>query len=237
MKKTVNTIIFYMLLIGTINAQDIDTVTDIDGNIYQTVNFGNQVWMKENLKTTTYSDSTPIPNVTDEAEWTTLTSGAYMWYENDEKSNKNTYGALYNWYTVETNKLCPIGWHVPTDEEWNILEIYFGMSQNDAYKTSYRATGKGGKLKAAGTVQGGDGLWHTPNEDATNESGFSALPGGFSYFNDGYSYGLGSYGFWWSSSDASPTDAWYRLLYYYSGFVSRNTYNKKYGFSVRCVRD
>ena len=226
-----------MLLIGTINAQDIDSVIDIDGNIYQTVNFGNQVWMKENLKTTTYSDSTPIPNVTDEAEWTTLTSGAYVWYENDEKSNKNIYGALYNWYTVETNKLCPIGWHVPTDEEWNTLEIYFGMSQNDAYKTSYRATGKGGKLKAAGTVQGGDGLWHTPNEDATNESGFSALPGGFSYFNDGFSYGLGSYGFWWSSSDASSTDAWYRLLYYYSGFVSRNTYNKKYGFSVRCVRD
>ena len=237
MKKPVYIIIFYMLLVDLINAQNIDTVTDIDGNVYQTVAIENQLWMKENLKTTTYSDSTPIPNVTNQKEWITLTTGAYLWYENDETLNKNTYGALYNWYAVETNKLCPTGWHVPTDEEWNTFEINLGMSQNDADKISYRGTSNGGKLKTVGTVQDGDGLWHTPNEDATNESGFSALPGGFSYYNDGLFYGLGSYGFWWSSSEQSSTEAWYRLLYYHSGFVSRNIYNKRYGFSIRCVKN
>lgn len=236
MKKIISTI-FYILLVYTVNAQNSDTLIDIEGNIYQTISIGNQLWMKENLKTTTYRDSTPIPNVTNKKEWITQKTGAYLWYENDESKNKNIYGALYNWYTVETNKLCPNGWHVPTDDEWNTLEISLGMKPHEANSISYRGTSDGGGLKIIGTVQDSTGLWHTPNENATNKSGFSALPGGFVYFNDGNSYGLGSYGFWWSSSENSPTEAWYRLLFYYSGFSSRNIYNKGYAFSVRCVKD
>lgn len=226
-----------MFYLATVFCQDSLIIKDIDGNEYKTVSIGNMIWMAENLKTTKYNEGTPIKHINDRFVWKEIKSGGYMWYEYKEKNYKDLYGALYNWYAVNTGKLCPEGWHVPSDDEWNSLEIILGMSRYEANNISYRSTSKGGQLKSAGTVQAQDGLWHTPNEGATNETGFSANPGGFTYYNDGFSYGMGSYGFWWSSTEYSETDAWYRLLYFYSAFMSRNSYNKGYGFSVRCIKD
>lgn len=158
----------------------VPTVTDADGNTYSTVKIGTQIWIGENLKTTKYNDGTSIPLVTDDIAWTALTTPAYCWYNNDV-GNKNTYGALYNWYTVNTNKLCPIGWHVPTDAEWTTITIYLGSLVT-------------GRLKESGTTH-----WQMPNTDAINDSKFTALPGGIRQFNVTVFQRLGEIGSWWSS--------------------------------------
>ena len=137
------------------------TVKDIDGNIYHTVTIGTQIWLAEDLKTTRYNDGNPIPCVVDTAEWGTLHSGAYCWANNDE-SNKSVYGALYNWYTTNNGKLCPLGWHVSSNSDWETLINYCGGWEI-----------AGGKLKEAGTAH-----WKAPNVGATNEFGFTALPAG-----------------------------------------------------------
>ena len=136
------------------------TATDIDGNVYHTVTIGTQIWMVENLKTTRYNDGSPIPFVTDSSSWSNLTTPGYCWYNNDT-TNKNTYGALYNWFAVNTGKLAPTGWHVPTDDEWTTLTTYLGGESI-----------AGGKLKETGTTH-----WRTPNAGATNEIGFTASSG------------------------------------------------------------
>ena len=201
------------------------TVTDIDGNVYHTVTIGTQTWMVENLKTTKYNDGTAIPLVTDSTAWLNLPTPGYCWYNNDAATYKNTYGALYNWFTVNTSKLAPSGWHVPTDAEWTILTIYLGGD-----------TVAGGKMKSTGTIELGTGLWYSPNTGATNESGFTAVPAGCRGRDGAFDY-VGSIGFWWSSSEYVASDAWYRHLSYDYSDVSRY-YGKKYlGFSVRCVRD
>jgi len=198
----------------------LSTVTDYDGNVYPTVTIGTQTWMAENLKTTKYNDGTAIPLVTNSTEWSNLTTPGYCWYNNDEASYKNTYGALYNWYTVNTEKLCPTGWHVPTDSEWVTLTDYLGG-----------ISVAGGKLKETGTTH-----WKNPNTGATNESGFTALPGGYRS-NDGAFDDVGYYGSWWSSTEYSTTNAYSRRLYYNYAYFYRLYYNKKLGYSVRCVRD
>jgi uncharacterized protein (TIGR02145 family) len=172
------------------------TVTDIDGNVYQTVKIGGQWWMAENLKVTHYRNGEAIPNITSNSEWAGLSSGAYCAYDNNN-SNIATYGLLYNWYTVvDSRNIAPAGWHVPTDEEWKQLEIYLGMSQSDADKPGLRGSDEGGKLKETGTAH-----WHSPNIGATNSSGFSALPGGCRDFNFTGAYeGMGELGNWWSST-------------------------------------
>jgi uncharacterized protein (TIGR02145 family) len=163
-------------------------VSDIDGNDYKTIQIGIQEWMAENLKTTKYNDGNSIPNVTDFIEWSDLITGVYCWYKNDASAYKATYGALYNWFTVSTGKLCPAGWHVPSDAEWTTLYGYLGG-----------AGVAGGKLKETGTTH-----WISPNTGATNSSGFTALPGGtLSLFNDPDFSGWGdpgSSGIWWSAS-------------------------------------
>jgi len=197
------------------------TVTDIDGNVYNTVTIGTQVWMAENLKTTKYNDNTSIPLVTDNTAWAALTTSGYCWYNNDAATYKATYGALYNWHTVNTGKLCPTGWHVPTDAEWTTLTTYLG-GEGVA----------GGKLKETGTAH-----WISPNTGATNETGFTALPGGFRDYN-GPCYYIGSYGLWWSSTEYSTTSsAWRRTMHYDNTSVLRDYFDKRLGFSVRCVRD
>ena len=122
-------------------------VQDIDGNNYLTVTIGTQIWMAENLRTTKYNDGTAIPLVTDNTTWANLTTPAYCWYNNDAKTNGSTYGALYNWYSVNTKKLCPTGWHVPNDTEWTTLTTYLGGTAV-----------AGGKLKETGTAH-----WYSPN--------------------------------------------------------------------------
>ena len=210
-----------------------DSITDIDGNTYKTIQIGDQEWMAQNLATTHYNDGTAIPLVTDDSEWRELSTPAYCWYNNDESTKKNTYGALYNWYTVETGRLCPSGWHVPADEEWKQLEMHLGMSQSEVDSEGFRGTNEGGKLKETGATH-----WNISPSTATNESGFTALPGGLRDAG-GFFQHLGSEGDWWSSSEYShsATSAWHRTLYSNLSDVYRGYWRKKEGHSVRCVRD
>jgi uncharacterized protein (TIGR02145 family) len=208
------------------NNNSAETVTDIDGNVYNTVTIGTQVWMKENLKVSKYRNGDPIPSNLNDSTWSKTTSGAYKIYNNDAVNNA-TYGKLYNWYAVaDPRGLCPEGWHVPSDAEWTTIENYLGGS-----------TVAGGKMKSIGTKDVGTGLWDTPNKDATNSSGFSAHPGG--QF-DGYGFDdIGGSGYLWSSTESNSWSAWYRFLNYSLGSSARgNTFlNKKQGNSVRCLRD
>jgi len=207
------------------------TVTDIDGNVYQTVSIGAQVWMAENLKVTHYRNGEAIPNVTVSAAWVGLTSGAYCEYDNDA-NNVAAYGRLYNWYTVaDSRNIAPAGWHLASDAEWKQLEMYLGMSQAEADQAGWRGTDEGGKLKEAGTTH-----WLSPNTDATNESGFSGLPGGYRYLGGQY-YDVGSHAVFWSSTEASSGFAWCRNLGYAFSGVHRYDGGKDDGFSVRCVKD
>ncbi len=213
-----------------------ETVTDIDGNVYNTIKIGDQWWMVENLKVTHYKDGTPIPKVTGGSEWASLTSGAQCIYSNDSTSNLSTYGRLYNWYAVDDSRnIAPEGWHVPTDEEWKELEMYLGMSQSEADDTGWRGTDEGDKLKEAGHVHWNEDEYGDIN--GTNESGFTALPGGYRscYYGNYSSIGYGAY--FWSSSEGNSSSAWSRRLGYLNSGMSRNYDYKAYGFSVRCVRD
>jgi len=217
------TLIFLMFLsisFKLVGQESFATVKDIDGNIYKTVRIGSQTWMAENLKTSRYNYGTPIPLVTDDIKWKNLSSHGYCWCDNDIPTNKNTYGALYNWIAVNNGKLCPIGWHVPTDTEWGIL-----ISNLGGFKVA------GGKLKETGTTH-----WNSPNTGATNETGFTALPGGCRYDNGAHSI-VGDNGYWWSATRNSATHALSRYMFYNGSNVNRLTANKNSGFSVRCLKD
>jgi len=204
-----------------------------DGVTYNTVQIGNQCWFKENLRTTKYNDGTSITNITNASTWTSTTTGAYCCYSNST-SNCTTYGALYNWYAVTTGKLCPSGWHVPSDAEWKTLEMYLGMTQAQADATGWRGTDQGSKLA------GNASLWTDGALDQNvnfGTSGFSALPGGSRNHSDGSFSSLGNYGYWWSSTVYDGSNAWYRSLYCNNANVLRYNYDKRSGFSVRCLRD
>jgi uncharacterized protein (TIGR02145 family) len=201
--------------------KDEEVVNDIDGNSYNTVKIGNQIWMKENLKTTHYNNGDPIPNVSNNGEWNSLTTGARCYYNNDSAANTGTYGGMYNFFAVEDNRqLCPTGWHVPTDSEWTILTDYLGGESI-----------AGVKLKEAGTAH-----WTSPNTDATNESGFTGLPGGYRNWLGSF-YDIGGNGTWRTSTEISSDLAWARSIYYNSSNVSRGDNYKKGGFSVRCIKN
>lgn len=195
-------------------------VIDKDGNFYHSVPIGSQVWLIENLKTTRYSDNTEIPLVEDNTPWSNLQSHGYCWYNNDSTVNKASYGALYNWYAVSTGKLCPTGYHVPTDADWTTLTTHLGGE-----------IGAGGMLKES-TLD----YWKTPNTGATNETLFTALPGG-NRTEAGESLTLGSYGYWWSSTSVNQTVAYNRYMYYGSKAVTRSFVSKQYGLSVRCIKN
>jgi uncharacterized protein (TIGR02145 family) len=207
-------------------------VTDIDGNVYQAVTIGTQVWMKENLRVTHYRNGEAIPKVTDAIAWVALTTGAYCEYANDVNIVA-TYGRLYNWYVVaDSRNIAPAGWHVPTDADWKQLEMALGMSQAEADGTSSRGTTEGGKLKEADTTH-----WFAPNEGATNESGFTALPASYRGGYDEAYFGLGYYAFFWTSTDYNSDYTWHRYLAYLGSDITRGLDYKESGFSVRCVRD
>ncbi len=199
------------------------TVTDIDGNVYKTVTIGTQVWMAENLRVTHYRNGDSIPNAIDPVTWRD-SSGAYCDYDNNSTYSA-PYGRLYNWYVIgDSRGLAPAGWHVATDAEWQTLIDFLG-GEGVA----------GGKLKEAGIVH-----WDSPNTAATNESGFSALPGGFRNGVGDYAY-LGFYAEFWSSTESSRVGAWSRDLSCDSSGVGRwggyEYGGKEYGNSVRCVKD
>ncbi|MFZ4401156.1 MAG: FISUMP domain-containing protein [Bacteroidales bacterium] len=192
---------------------------DASNNYYSIVQIGTQIWMAENLKTTKYINGIDIQNVTNNGNWATLVSGAYCNYNNDS-SNSAIYGKLYNFYAIsDTGKICPVNWHVPNNTEWTTLQTYLG---GDIIA--------GGKLKETGLIH-----WKTPNTNATNETGFTALPGGYRY--DGAFYNILNNGYWWSSTiDISglPTN---RFLWYNHSDLTTNNAQKYSGFSVRCLKD
>jgi uncharacterized protein (TIGR02145 family) len=154
-----------------------------DGMTYKIVRIGSQIWMAENLKAIKYNDGKPIPFVKDATVWKNLTTPAYCWYDNDEATYNNPYGALYNWYIVNTGNLCPVGWHIPTESEWKKLELYLGMTQVQVDSAGDRGT-IADKLKETGITHWNytSTYWNSSNTNATNESGFTALPGGYRYY-------------------------------------------------------
>lgn len=194
-----------------------------DGNVYQTVTIGNQVWMAENLR---YLPSVVGPDVNSITVPYYYVYGYYGSNVSAAKatSNYSTYGVLYNW--IAAINACPAGWHLPTDAEWTELTTYLGGESV-----------AGGKLKATGFLEAGTGLWYDPNTGATNETDFSALPGGHrSFISFGFQYENGG-GFWWSATENSSDDAMYREMEYIYPRVTRFFFNKAEGYSVRCVKD
>jgi len=206
-----------------------DTIKDIDGNIYHTTLIGKSRWMTENLKTTRYNDGSVIPCIKDQDIWLRLDSAAYCYYQNNE-SYADTFGMMYNWFAVNSGKLCPDGWRVPTDDDWQDLEGYvdtkYGIGDTVWQKPGLRGYDAGIRLKSAAG-------WR-PGITGTDNFGFRALPGGerLSRF-----YAGGSSGFWWSSTEASRASAYYRSLIYSFEYVARDTHPKRMGFSVRCIKD
>ena len=213
-------------------------VTDYDGNHYNAVLIGNQIWMEENMKVTHYPNGDIIPLVTDNTAWGNLadnnTDDAYCYYNNNASGEADTYGALYTWAAAMGDNavsssanpsgvqgVCPTGWHLPSSAEWTELTNYLGG-----------ISVAGGKLKETGTTH-----WNTPNTDATNETGFSALPGGLRYYSNGTFNYMGARGGWWSSTVYSSSYTWGRSVLYDDARVFFSNISKSYGYSVRCVKD
>ena len=196
------------------------TVLDVDGNLYHTVTIGSQVWLQENLMTMKYSNLDAITNVTGTTEWANLTSGAYCNYNNNT-SNVSAYGRLYNWYAVnDSRKICPTGWHVPSNDEWNTLITYLG---GDA--------AAGGKLKESGTVH-----WTTPNTGASNSSDFTALPGGYRYANGSF-FDLQDAGYFWTSTGSGNNAYSWELFYNDEAVYDNSNNDAKNAYTVRCIKD
>ena len=223
---SLNTMVIFLLSLSisfkSIAQESTVIVKDVDGNVYKTVRIGTQTWMAENLKATKYNNGTPIPLVTTDTEWSNLSTPGYCWYLNDEATYKNIYGALYNWYTVNTKKLCPAGWHVPSDAEWTTLTTYLGG-----------VSVAGEKLRETSTTH-----WNSPNPRTTNEYNFTALPGGLRD-NKGAFRSIGSHGWWWSAQEfevlSSAANCWF--IYCKSPYMLLSADKKEFGLSIRCLKD
>ena len=196
------------------------TLTDIDGNKYQTIKIYNQIWTKTNLNVSRYSNGDLIPQVSDSDTWSSLTTGAWCYYLNTSGYGP-VYGKLYNWYAiVDPRGLAPKGYHIPSDIEWTTLTDYLGGESI-----------AGGKMKEIGNSH-----WKTPNKDANNSSEFTGTPGGYR-LNDGKFYSINEFGYWWSSSEYSSRYALFHRLDYYNGDLGRFNYLETIGLSVRCIKD
>lgn len=196
------------------------TVTDYDGNIYHTVTIGTQTWLVENLLVIHYRNGDPIPGVTNASSWEDLSTGAYCDYDNTS-GNREHYGVYYNWHAVnDSRNIAPVGWHVPTLTEMNTLVTYLGGTSV-----------AGGKLKEIGLSH-----WNSPNTGATNETGFTAVGGGYRDYNGTFS-SIKTYGELWTSTSMDAGNAYGMVLYYNTASFSVGQQNKKDGFNVRCIRD
>jgi len=241
-------IVAILLLIPACNDfQSAGIVTDNDGNVYQTVVIGTQTWMRENLKTTKYNDGTEIPLITNDSSWKTMKTPAYCWYNNDTKYKK-TYGALYNWFTIHTGKLAPVGWHVASKDEWKILSDYL--------------TAKPGKSENAGSALASSGDWTVTDiqvnpysytekdispvgnaKNKNNSSGFNAQPSGYRNTMSGSNTtfkDLGKTTMWWCSDsglgESNAMVSYIGLTYVSSSFGASLDYSTN-GCSVRCIKD
>ncbi len=206
------------------------TMTDQDGNVYKTILIGNQEWMAENLKASHYRNGNTIPVVTSNTAWYGLNSGACSWYNNDSATYDCPYGRVYNWYAMnDARRLCPSGWHEPTDAEWNVLIGTLDPSFNPNI-TGTQSLTAGGFLKSSGNF-----FWMSPNQDGNNSSGFSALPGGQ---RDGNGFGsVGNIAGFWTKTAFGTAASWTREIYTYSGTMERYSYDKRVGYYVRCIKD
>ena len=192
---------------------NISTITDIDGNVYETVVIGNQTWMKSNLNVSKYQDGTTIPEEKNPVKWAALTTGAWCYYDNKPENGK-LYGKLYNWYAVNDKRgLAPTGTSIPTDVEWTTLTKFIGSEAGEKMKHVDWSS----DLKVA------------------NSSGFTALPGGICISNGDF-YFIGKYGYWWSSTGRVTNVAWNRSLGYNSTIVCKSYDDRNYGFAVRCIK-
>jgi uncharacterized protein (TIGR02145 family) len=204
------------------------SVTDNDGNVYPTILIGNQWWMAENLRTTLYANGDLIPNVVSSAAWDGLSTGAWC-SVNNQLNNDELLGKLYNWYTTsDPRNVCPTGWHVPSDEEWNELIVFLDPQWNPQTFGESSSTASG-KLKS---IEG----WTAVNAVATNQSGFSGLPSGCRFEQD-FFFGIGTAAFWWSSTEAFSNNAWYRRVVSFNDYLTRSTEVFNGGFSIRCVKN
>lgn len=212
-----------------------EPVADADGNVYKTVKIGSQIWTVENLKTTKYCDSSSIAHITDNTEWRNANYGAFCYYDNNQFNNEK-YGVLYNWYAVQSGKLAPDGWHVPTDEDWNILEKY--LKKYGYNKNGTRTGGRIGKTLASAAnwapIATGGNIGNSTWEN--NGTGFSALPGGYRYINGDF-ISHREMGFYWSSTETGRSYAWDRHLSYDSDYLYRESRKKTWGLSVRLVKN
>ena len=223
---------------GPLECGGVSTVT-YDGYTYDVVAIGDQCWFAENLRSEHYANGDAIPGELSDGEWSSTTNGAMTVYgegtstvyngSDDEVSNLADYGRLYNWYAVDDARgLCPSGWHVPTDEEFITLEMELGMSESEANGSGWRGTDQGTQMKSSAS--------DSPSWNGTNSSGFSGLAGGNRNLYGDF-YNGGNSGFFWSAS-AFGTNAWYRSLSGgYTEVFRFNYYSRRFGFSVRCVRD
>ncbi len=206
--------------ISNLLVKSVENVTDIDDNVYKTVQIGNQVWMAENLRVSRYRNGDLIQNIQNNQEWANLKTGACCNYDNNPVYDAK-YGKLYNWFAVDDERgLAPEGWHISTDAEWTTLTTFLGGE-----------TVAGGKLKETSI-----GNWSSPNTGATNTSGFTALPGGSRDYDGAFSL-VGSFGYWWSSTENVTDRAWYRYVDSDRSRVGRSYNLEQGGLSVRCVRD
>jgi uncharacterized protein (TIGR02145 family) len=211
-------------------------MVDQQGNTYKTILIGNQQWMAENLKTSIYRNGDAITGSLSNAEWANTAAnsqGAWAYFNNDAQY-VCPYGRLYNWFAcVDSRGLCPVGWHIPTDAEWTTLINYLDSAADGGNVFPNTA---GGKMKSIGTVASGDGYWETPNDGATNSSGFSGLPAGQRYGVGGYNF-LAVGAFWWGSTNADSLYATSRYLTYANGTAFSGNEGMRFGMSVRCLRD
>ena len=208
------------------------TVIDYEGNVYQTVTIGNQLWTAENLKSTYYNDGSIIPNITDDSQWAELETGAYCAYENDE-NNADIYGYLYNWHAVSTGNLAPEGWHIPTDEEAMQLEMFLGMSEDEAASTGWRGSNQGSQLA------GNEDLWFNSDLESDPDFGitnFDLLPSG-RRLSGGLCINKIFSGAFWLSSEVFDYFAWIRKAFYNETGIFRSYEHKQEGIPVRLVRD
>ena len=206
---------------GVCEGDGSNCIFDIDGNAYQTIQIGGQLWMAENLKVTHYNDGSEITHIINSDYWGSYVEGQYGVYDNDP-SNADIYGNLYNFAAVDDDRgVCPDGWHVPTDAEYTVLTDYLGGTSV-----------AGGKMKETGLDH-----WNSPNTGATNESGFTGLPAGYRSSTNGAYGNMGNYGYFWSSSEGNSDYAWSRRLYSNYSYVYRYSNYEQNGFSIRCLRD
>ena len=208
------------------------TVEDAEGNVYQTIGIGSQIWMAENLTTTSYGNGDPIGTTTPSTlDISGESTPKYQWAYDGDESNAAIYGRLYTWHAVtDSRNVCPAGWHVPTDNEWTILTDYL-------LNNCYGYTNAGRTLIAQSMANTSWWLGYSPSYIGNNSSGFTALPGGYRENTNGKFYRISIDGSWWSSTESSAAEAYYRSMSIDSNIESSYHGNKQLGFAVRCLRD